>query len=326
MKQSRMIIGLLGIFMMLAATSGETLAARGDGEFGRGEIKRMVVQEAMRSRLVPPSLALAVAQAESDFQADAKSSAGARGVMQIMPATGFDVFGVRADELWEPRLNIQIGIAFLEDLIEQYDGRWELALSHYNGGSAVGRGARAKVIPATRGYVRKVLRLQRRFERDRAVAGLIDAVGERNTFLAQAHAEQEAERAVEPVQHIRALRPRNEPGRQKSKPTDYPHTSKGGMFLSHDPDRWEDREWLREGEGEQEMRAVWKRYVKVADGTLKEVDRRIRRAKSRKSDRYDDLAELYDEDEEYSGAPSSRFLRGIDAAKARFRRALDRES
>jgi soluble lytic murein transglycosylase-like protein len=57
---------------------------------------------------VPPSLALAVAKIESDFNAHALSTAGARGVMQIMPATARSVFGVGKDELWNARLNVQL--------------------------------------------------------------------------------------------------------------------------------------------------------------------------------------------------------------------------
>ena len=49
----------------------------------RTEIKRLVVEEADATR-IPPSLALAVAKVESDFQAEALSPKGARGVMQIM--------------------------------------------------------------------------------------------------------------------------------------------------------------------------------------------------------------------------------------------------
>lgn len=136
----------------------------------------MVVQEAMRSERVPPSLALAVAEAESDFVADALSPVGARGVMQIMPATARGEFGVDADELWNPRLNIQLGVAFLDQLIERYDGRWDLALSHYNGGSRVGRGKDARVIPATRSYVDKVLSAERRYARDETARQLAEAV------------------------------------------------------------------------------------------------------------------------------------------------------
>lgn len=145
----------------------------------------MVVQEALRSDRVPASLALAVAQAESDFVADAVSSAGARGVMQIMPATARGEFGVAADELWNPRLNIQLGVAFLDGLIERYDGRWDLALSHYNGGSRVGSGKEARVIPATRAYVDKVLAAERRFAVDAAVRALADRVVEANATLSR---------------------------------------------------------------------------------------------------------------------------------------------
>lgn len=139
----------------------------------REEIRVMLVQEALRSDGVPPSLALAVAHAESSFDPAAESSAGARGVMQIMPATGRGEFGVTPDELWEPRLNIQLGIAFLEQLIERFDGRWDLALSWYNGGSRVGSGPDARVIPATRAYVDRVLSLERRYARDPLVDAMI---------------------------------------------------------------------------------------------------------------------------------------------------------
>ncbi len=50
----------------------------------RSDVKQIIIQEAQNSR-VPASLALAVAKVESDFLEDALSSAGARGVMQIMP-------------------------------------------------------------------------------------------------------------------------------------------------------------------------------------------------------------------------------------------------
>ncbi len=74
----------------------------------RGEVKRMIVQEAELTQ-VPPALALALAKVESDFQINALSSAGSRGVMQIMPQTAIDEYGIDPDELWDPRLNIQIG-------------------------------------------------------------------------------------------------------------------------------------------------------------------------------------------------------------------------
>jgi len=126
-------------------------------------IKTLIVQEAQRSKYVTPSLALAVAHVESSFRADAISPAGAIGVMQIMPRTGRTLYGLSSRQLKDPHINIRAGIQFLDQLIEQYDGRIDLALSHYNGGSAVNRGGTKKIISYTRGYVLKVLSAARMY-------------------------------------------------------------------------------------------------------------------------------------------------------------------
>ena len=111
------------------------------------------------------SLALAVAQAESDFDPLIESHKGARGVMQIMPATAMGEYGIHPDMLWNPRVNIRLGLHFLKRLIARYRGRTDLALSYYNGGSAVGDLPKARVMPATYDYVRKVRSLQREYQR-----------------------------------------------------------------------------------------------------------------------------------------------------------------
>ncbi len=131
---------------------------------GRSEIMLMVVREA-NALNVSPSLALAVAHAESNFNPRALSPVGARGVLQIMPATARGEYGIAADRLWDPRTNIRLGLHFLKRLHHRYGGRTDLALSHYNGGSAVGRPPNARVIPATRSYVAKVQRLQQMYRR-----------------------------------------------------------------------------------------------------------------------------------------------------------------
>lgn len=145
----------------LVAASPE---ARTGKDYRRSEVQRMVVAEARRMRF-PVALALAVAHAESGFNPRAESRKGARGVMQIMPATCRGEYGIHPDRLWEPRLNIRIGIHFLRRLIRRYDGRTDLALSHYNGGSKVGRPGRARVLQATYPYVLRVRSLQRRYNR-----------------------------------------------------------------------------------------------------------------------------------------------------------------
>lgn len=131
--------------------------------YSADSIKHMVVEEARLQR-VSPSLALAIAKVESDYNAYALSHAGARGVMQMMPATAKNEYGVLADRLYDPRVNIRLGVRFIKHLIAKYDGRVDIALSHYNGGSRVRNASgRLSVIPATRDYVNKVLRYEREF-------------------------------------------------------------------------------------------------------------------------------------------------------------------
>ncbi len=139
--------------------------ARGSSVDERLRVKQLVISEARRMRF-PVALALAVAHAESGFNARARSHKGARGVMQIMPATSTGEYGIDPDLLWRPVLNIRMGIHFLRRLIRLYGGRTDLALSYYNGGSAVGAPGRARVLPATYGYVRKVRSLRRRYMRE----------------------------------------------------------------------------------------------------------------------------------------------------------------
>ena len=145
----------------------------------RNTIKMMVVDEA-RNSIVPPELALAVAKVESDFNPRALSSAGARGGMQIMPKTAKDVFGVEKTELWDARLNIQLGIDYLAQLYQQYGHRWSLALSHYNGGTLKGRGRFAKPHFYTRKYVSSVMNWSERY----ADQALVWQVGARSKQVA----------------------------------------------------------------------------------------------------------------------------------------------
>ena len=122
----------------------------------QSDIQHMLINEAQRQG-VAPALVLAIAKVESDFNPSAQSRAGARGVMQIMPATALHGFNVASHDLYHADTNIRVGIAFIKQLLEQYRGNLDIALSHYNGGSAVRRAnGELRVIPATREYVRKV--------------------------------------------------------------------------------------------------------------------------------------------------------------------------
>jgi len=131
----------------------------------RYRLMQLIVREA-RNLGVPSALALAVARAESDFNPYAISHKGARGLMQIMPRTARTEYGIAEELLWNPRINTRLGLHFLKRLLNRYNGRVDLALSYYNGGSAVGTWPNAKVIPATRNYVRKVQRYRAAYSRD----------------------------------------------------------------------------------------------------------------------------------------------------------------
>jgi len=155
-----LLFGSLASIMLGSCAQARVTPA--DRKPAKATVKRIVLAEAGNMG-VPPSLALAVAHAESGFDPNALSHKGARGVMQIMPATAKGEYGIHPDALWDPRLNVRVGLHFLNRLIRRYRGRTDLALSYYNGGSRVGRWPNARVIPATRPYVDRVLSLQSKY-------------------------------------------------------------------------------------------------------------------------------------------------------------------
>lgn len=104
---------------------------------------------------VSPALALAVMAVESAGRADAVSSAGAQGLMQLIPATA-ERFGV-TDSL-DPDQNIRGGIAYLDWLMKEFDRDPILVLAAYNAGEGAVKANRGvPPYPETRDYVPKVL-------------------------------------------------------------------------------------------------------------------------------------------------------------------------
>ena len=90
---------------------------------------------------IDPCLLAALVYCESSFQADAVSSVGAIGLMQIMPETGQWLSGkVELDEeyttesLYDPAVNLRLGCWYLSYLHRRYDGRWQEALTAYIAG------------------------------------------------------------------------------------------------------------------------------------------------------------------------------------------------
>ncbi|MDX1512712.1 MAG: lytic transglycosylase domain-containing protein [Gammaproteobacteria bacterium] len=97
----------------------------------RVEILRRVHQEATRARL-EPELVLAVIQVESNFDRFAISSAGAQGLMQIMPFW-LDEIGRPGDNLFHIRTNLRLGCTILRHYLDKENGHLSRALARYNG-------------------------------------------------------------------------------------------------------------------------------------------------------------------------------------------------
>lgn len=118
-----------------------------------------------------PYLVTSVIHAESGFDQNIVSKAGAVGLMQVMPETANDIMpgrkggGVTAGQLKQPAYNVDIGSRYLVRLEARYHGDTAMALAAYNAGLVnADRWAKAKagplgpdVFPETRRYVKKVL-------------------------------------------------------------------------------------------------------------------------------------------------------------------------
>ena len=97
---------------------------------GRSDIDRMIFEAGEREG-VDPRFIHAVIWQESRYVADARSHAGAVGLMQLMPAAA-ERFGCGDRE--DPAANIAAGTKYLKWLLKRFSGNVELALAGYNAG------------------------------------------------------------------------------------------------------------------------------------------------------------------------------------------------
>lgn len=129
-----------------------------------------VVHRWASSHGVDPLLVLAVMREESRFRPDAVSSAGAVGLMQVLPATARDVDPeIGASRLTHPETNVRLGTAYLARQLREFRGDVVMALVAYNAGPGAARRFRdqpttdidefVEGIPyaETRDYVKRVL-------------------------------------------------------------------------------------------------------------------------------------------------------------------------
>jgi soluble lytic murein transglycosylase len=174
---------LLGVFGVVALIAGVILAMplfkAAVNQFNLPLTDQDIIREQAADKHLDPALIAAVIYAETKFN-PRPSSAGAQGLMQILPQTalflahrsGATTFTTA--DLATPSVNIAYGSYYLRYLLDHYGGDRALALAAYNGGEtnvdqwvadarAQGHALAISQIPfpETRAYVEKVLRAQR---------------------------------------------------------------------------------------------------------------------------------------------------------------------
>jgi soluble lytic murein transglycosylase-like protein len=130
------------------------------------------VTAAAQAHNIDPLLLHAIAHVESRHNARAVSPAGARGVMQVMPATARR-FGVGDPEqaLFDANTNLRASASYLRTLRARYGDNLRLVLAAYNAGEgAVDKHGGVPPYPETQAYVRDVLAVYGRLRAEFAVA------------------------------------------------------------------------------------------------------------------------------------------------------------
>lgn len=128
-----------------------------------------------------PSFVAGVICVESRFREEAVSRVGARGLMQIMPATGEEIANAldvpfHVEDLFEPETSIRFGCYYLREQLNRFDQNHAVALAAYNAGpnkaeqwlSEYGLDSKGRIayIPyeETKNYVNRVLQAQENYE------------------------------------------------------------------------------------------------------------------------------------------------------------------
>lgn len=120
-----------------------------------------IIHTAASRHQVDPALIKAVILAESKYNPEAVSKKGAKGLMQLMPATARSL-GVM--DIFDPEDNINGGTRYLKKLLDRFDGNIKLALAAYNAGSRyVKKYGGVPPFLQTRTFIKNVLKYHREY-------------------------------------------------------------------------------------------------------------------------------------------------------------------
>ena len=129
----------------------------------KGSVTDLIKHYASVFRL-EDSLVRAVIKVESDYNPNARSNKGAQGLMQLIPETAHDM---NVTDPFNPEDNIRGGSRYLRLMLDQFDGKLELALAAYNAGpAAVRRHGGVPPFEETRNYVEKVKKYLRHYRQN----------------------------------------------------------------------------------------------------------------------------------------------------------------
>lgn len=185
-KKKKFIYSLVGILMVLCIGLGVFFVSGGEKQIQKSthpmKYSEIVEREALRYG-VDPLLVYSVMKAESKFEPNAISQAGAMGLMQIMPDTyewlalKSGITGVSKEDLLNPEINIKYGCLFLSILKEKYP-QLKSVIAAYNAGSGNvdnwlvdltitpdGKNLENIPFPETKKYTEKVLKNYQVYQR-----------------------------------------------------------------------------------------------------------------------------------------------------------------
>jgi len=145
-KKALGTVALLALATHLAAASAADLR----------RLYNPIIKRAAEKHRIDQELVHVVIRAESNYDAFAISSAGAMGLMQLMPATARQ-YGV--NNVFDPAQNIEGGVRYLKDLVRLYNGQTRLVLAAYNAGQeAVRKYKGIPPYPETKSYIAGIMK------------------------------------------------------------------------------------------------------------------------------------------------------------------------